>query len=434
MNNNRWLQALIILLVIIAASWLLGQVWLLVIQFANIMLLFFLAWLLAFVLSPLARWLQGMGLGQVAAVTIVYLAMLLVLTLTGLLIFPALADQIQRLIDATPNYTIELENLGNKVLAQMKNLGVRAEDIHLDSLYGTLGEQVKNVGGSVLNFVTGLAAFLFNAIIILLLSFYFMKDGDRLFNNAMVVLPPALGEEFQLMGDSVARAFGGFLRGQVVFALLYAVLNAAIMAVFNLDYVLIASIIAGLAMLIPVIGGFIAYVPPILIILVTPTALNNWWLLLLVLFGVQTLMTQVVSPRILSQAIGMHPLFVVAALLVGLQVAGPWGALFGIPVAGVVQQVSGPYFARLRGFFDVPMPEEPALALHGTVPVTTVTLTVNEPGVTLTADAAPVPAPPPPPPLARGAVGGVGRQATLVLNLARGLGRRALAVRRRPRP
>src|SRR6476620_6799452 len=120
MNNNRWLQALIILLVTIAASWLLGQRWALLIQFANIILLFFLAWLLAFALSPIARRLQARGLGQVGAVTVVYMAMLLVLALVGLLLFPMLADQMQRLINATPTYTKELEDLGNQTLAQAK--------------------------------------------------------------------------------------------------------------------------------------------------------------------------------------------------------------------------------------------------------------------------------------------------------------------------
>jgi len=164
-------------------------------------------------------------------------------------------------------------------------------------------------------------------------------------------------------------------------------------------------------------------VPPILIILVTPNAAGNWWILLAILFVVQTLMMQVVSPRIMSQAVGMHPLFVVAALLAGLQVAGAWGALFGIPIAGVAQQVIGPYFARLRGFFDMPTAEQPALALAGTVPVTSATL------------------PPEPPPVAAPstkpvvAVSLPGRnQAVVLANLARGLSRRALSLRRRPRP
>jgi predicted PurR-regulated permease PerM len=83
MNNNRWLQALIILLVIIATTWIMGQVWMLLIQFASIILLFFLAWLLAFALSPIARRLQASGMGQILAITVVYLAMLMVLTFIG---------------------------------------------------------------------------------------------------------------------------------------------------------------------------------------------------------------------------------------------------------------------------------------------------------------------------------------------------------------
>jgi predicted PurR-regulated permease PerM len=419
MNNNRWLQALIILLVIIATTWLLGQAWQLVIQFANIILLFFLAWLLSFALSPVARRLQAVGLPQVGAVTLVYVAMLLLLTLIGLLVFPSLADQIQRLIDQTPQYTQQLETLGNDTLSQLQAWGVRVEDIHLDTFYGAASEQVKNVGGSVLSFVTGFAAFLFNAVIILLLSFYFMKDGDRLFNDTVALLPRPLAEEAQLLGNSTARAFGGFLRGQMVFAFIYAFLNAMIMGFFKLDYVLIASIVAGLAMVIPLVGGLLALLPPLLIILVTPSAIGNWWLLLIVLFVVQTIMMQIVSPRIMSQAIGMHPLFTVAALLVGLQLAGAWGALFGIPAAGVLHQVAGPYFARLRGFFNVPEPHEPALALHGTGTVTTTAVVApaeppGAPAVTVTGRVAPSAFP-------------------TVWLLARGLGRRALA-RRRSRP
>jgi predicted PurR-regulated permease PerM len=445
MNNNRWLQALIILLVFIATSWIAGQFWLLLIQFSGIILLFFLAWLLAFALTPIARGLQGSGVSQGWAVTVVYLAMLLVLVVVGLVLFPILADQIQRLIDKTPEYTKQLEQLGNQTLAQLKTWGVRAEDLKLDSFYGTLGDQVKNVGGTVLTFVSGLAGFLFNAIIILLLSFYFMKDGERMFNNAVRVIPGPLGSELQLLGNSVARAFGGFLRGQLVFAFLYGILNAAIMSIFGLDYVLIASILAGFAMVIPLVGGFFAYAPPLLIALVTfPTdnalihtsADSTWWIMLIVLFVVQTIMMQVVSPRIMSQAIGMHPLFVVAALLIGVQVAGPWGALFGIPIAGVLHQVAGPYFQRLQGFFSVPMPEEPALALHGTtVPVQVQVVTVpptpmtDAPAEGGTEGATPTVV------LPDAAAPASGTSSALVgaMSLARGITRRARTLRR-PRP
>src|SRR3954447_24281240 len=108
MNNNRWLQALIILLVVIAASWLAGQIWLLVIQFSSVILLFFLAWLLAFVLSPLARRLQAFGMPQLLAIGVVYLALGLLLVIGGVLLFPIIAKQTQDLLVSLPAYTTQL--------------------------------------------------------------------------------------------------------------------------------------------------------------------------------------------------------------------------------------------------------------------------------------------------------------------------------------
>ena len=92
-------------------------------------------------------------------------------------------------------------------------------------------------------------------------------------------------------------------------------------------------------MLIPLVGNFLAYIPagaggadrsdqP------------RWWLVLIVMFIMQSLMMQVVGPRIMSSAVGIHPVFTVMAMLLGAQVMGVWGALFGIPVAGVIGLVA----------------------------------------------------------------------------------------------
>jgi hypothetical protein len=189
-------------------------------------------------------------------------------------------------------------------------------------------------------------------------------------------------------------------------------------------------------MLIPFLGNYLAYIPPMLVILVSPN-IGNWWLLLIVLLVVQTIMLQVVGPRILSQAVGIHPLFVILALLLGLQIAGAWGALFGIPVAAVLQQVAGSYFARLRAFFNVPTANEPALALVGTVPVAAITPPVEE----VILAASPPPPPPPAAPVDPDAQSAQDPPAPnppsppqAALLLIRGLGRRALHGRRRVRP
>ena len=80
--------------------------------------------------------------------------------------------------------------------------------------------------------------------------------------------------------------------------------------------------------------------------IVTPD--KPWVLLLIILFVIQSLMVNILGPRILSSAIGLHPIYVVAALMVGGQIAGIWGALFGIPVAGAINLIGRPLLRRLR--------------------------------------------------------------------------------------
>jgi predicted PurR-regulated permease PerM len=119
MQNNRWLQTLIVLLVIIATGWIVGQVWDFIRQFSSVLLLFFLSWLLAFILRPVAKWLAGRGLPKTLAVAVVYLGLLLVLTIAGFLLVPVITVQVEQLIRQTPSYATELERMmidGQKLL------------------------------------------------------------------------------------------------------------------------------------------------------------------------------------------------------------------------------------------------------------------------------------------------------------------------------
>ncbi|HVG01112.1 MAG TPA: AI-2E family transporter, partial [Chloroflexia bacterium] len=97
MQTNRWLQTLIVLLVIIASAWLAGQVWTFLMQFSSILLLFFLAWLLAFVLSPIARAMQRRGVPKTLAVGIVYLALAVLAVLAVWWLVPPITAQVGQL-------------------------------------------------------------------------------------------------------------------------------------------------------------------------------------------------------------------------------------------------------------------------------------------------------------------------------------------------
>src|SRR5437763_9252647 len=124
MQNNRWFQTLVILLVIIASIYLAGLVLSFVVQFSSVLLLFFLAWLLAFTLRPLARMLNRRGIPYGLAVLVVYLALALGVGLGGFLLVPLITAQVSQLSASFPAYIDQGQRMATDAEKLLKSFGV----------------------------------------------------------------------------------------------------------------------------------------------------------------------------------------------------------------------------------------------------------------------------------------------------------------------
>jgi predicted PurR-regulated permease PerM len=126
------------------------------------------------------------------------------------------------------------------------------------------------------------------------------------------------------------------VRGQIILAILYGIGAGAISLLFGLNYAAVIAAIVALLALLPFIGPMLGFIPPLLI-----AALQApWWVVLLValaMFILQTLVYNVIGPKVFGETLGgLSPILVLAAIVLGIRVSGLWGALFGVPVAGVV--------------------------------------------------------------------------------------------------
>jgi predicted PurR-regulated permease PerM len=109
------------------------------------------------------------------------------------------------------------------------------------------------------------------------------------------------------------------------------------MTALGLNYVALASVIASIIVLVPIIGSVLGIIPPLLIAIIDKP--GSILPLLLILALVQQVLFNMIMPRLMGRIVGLHPLLVFAAILVGATVAGGWGILFGIPIAGVIASV-----------------------------------------------------------------------------------------------
>lgn len=338
LTRDPWVRALVIVMLAIAGLYLAGLIWQLAVQFADIILLFFLAWVVAFILEPFVDRLQRQALlPRPIAVAVAYLGMLIVGASVVIGVVPALSRQTIQLVSELPAY-VALLNVG--FLDLQAALDDRGLGVNLATLlqFEDLVRRVEAIGPTVLSnavsLATQIATFVIQLVLVLMLSFYVMLDGPRMKRGTLRMVPISFREDVEYFAASVNRAFAGFLRGQLIQALVYSLGTAAIMWAAGLDLIVLTAVVNTALMLIPFVGPPLALILPLSISLVEkPTS----FLLVLILVNVlQQIVVNVIAPRVMSSAIGVHPLLVFFGILAGAKLAGVWGALFGVPVVAVI--------------------------------------------------------------------------------------------------
>ncbi|MDQ6793440.1 MAG: AI-2E family transporter [Chloroflexota bacterium] len=349
-RRRRWVDALIILSTIAVGFVVLGFLADLFYFLGDVILVFFLAWLLAFILSPLVSRLTAAVplLPRVGAVILVYTLLLGGLILVAVLVAGAMAKSIADFIASVPSLKTQLpqivapwqERLDALGLSQI-NLVVQAGDF-----LNNLNRYAEQLSGPLQQLAVASLGALGNLLIVLILSLYIVIDRDRILSFINRMVPPGFHEDVRLLETSVAKSFGGFLRGQALVGLTYGLVAVVTSGVLGLAYLPVTSAIAGLLMAIPFFGPFVSWVPPVLVaVLVKPDATIPAFAAMMVGWFV---VMNLLQPRLMANAVGIHPIVVLGSVLIGSKVAGVTGAIFGIPIAAVLSAFFFNYLNRTR--------------------------------------------------------------------------------------
>ena len=317
--------------------------------FGDILLLFFLAWLLSFALLPLIRGVSSLipRMPQAGAVIIVYLAIVALLLAVVVQASASLATSIGQFIQDAPRFEEQLQNLLTQIQAQLTGLGFQVDLVSQAPII------VENLQTWALQLVGPLQSLAFasigvfgNVLLLVILSIYIAIDRAAIVAFLYRLVPPGFVTEARLLQTSVSKSFGGFLRGQLVMGLVFGLFTAVVNIVFGLEYAVLTTVAAALLHAIPFFGPFVSWVPPVAVaLLFTPSAV----LPVLILMGIAWFITMnVISPRMMSGAVGVHPIVVLASVVIGGKIAGVAGAIFGIPIAAVLSVFFFHWFGRSR--------------------------------------------------------------------------------------
>ena len=350
-RDRRLLSALLILGVVAVFFFVVEKLADLFFYFGDILLTFFLAWLLAFIISPIVSRIVNLipRLPRAAATILVYTGVVLVLVVIVVVAAGALATSIAQFAASIPDIKANLPTMLPPWQQWLNSIGLGQIDLveqaeaalgNLDQIAAALVQPLQQIAVASLSVVGTM-------LIVFFLSIYMVADRDAVLAFLFRIVPPSYSEEARLLEVSVSRSFGGFLRGQALMGAIYFLVALATNLLLGLPLAPLTSVASGILQMIPFFGPFLSWAPPVVVaIVLKPDAVLP--AVILMAAGWIVVMN-VLQPRIMQGAVGIHPIVVLGSVLIGGRIAGIPGAIFGIPIAAVVSAFLLEFLHRTSG-------------------------------------------------------------------------------------
>jgi len=286
------------------------------IQIKEILIALFISYIVMASLRPAVLFLERKKIPNILSVLVPYIIFMLFLTILIFQLLPFFIIQIQSLLN---NFPLFLEKASQAV-------GFNINYSNVNSFFQTTGDN--------LLFITGkLFGGIISIVTIIVVSFYLLLYHDRFEKLIVNLFPTDRGKQTREVFFNIEEKLGKWVRGQLILSLLVGITSWIFLTFIGIGYALPLAFIAGLLEILPMIGPIIAAVPAIIVALAISPGIA-----LAVVIGyivIQTIEGNVFVPKVMQSAVGLNPVIIIIAILIGSNLLGIWGALLSVPFISV---------------------------------------------------------------------------------------------------
>ena len=303
---------------------------------SNIVKLIIIAALLAYVLDPIASFLESRGMSRTTATVSIFLLLIAVVGIAYVLLLPVLSEEISTLKEGFSSEKADLviSRLENFLVSNLSFLGVKELNL-LDRMHGI----TSSIGDWMVTHVLDAASILVSIILIPFIVFFLMKDG-RQFKKEFVSIVPNRYFEFSLyLLHKINIQVGNYLRGQVLDATIVGLLATGALWLLGVKYFLIIGVFAGMANIIPYFGPITGATIAVIVSVLQTGDFHLASYVVIAFIIIKLFDDTIILPMVMSKSVHISPLTVLLAIMIGGQLFGILGMLLSIPVAGFIKVI-----------------------------------------------------------------------------------------------
>lgn len=338
-------RGLILIGLALLSLWALTELW-------PVILLVMASIIITIGILPYVEALVARGVPRAGAVVVLVVAFIAIITALFSLVVPAMIDEFDNLKNNLPDSGREIDEL----LASFgikTNLEERARDVDWNEILS--GRAAVSAGQRVLSATI-------SVITLVVMTAYLLMEMPNLARFLYQFIPADKEEEYDSLFQDISRVVGGYLRGQFITSLTIGVYTFVILRIIGIPNPLAFAVLAGFADIIPIIGAFIAIIPPVAAALQESATLAL--VVLALLMAYQQFEDRFFVPRVYGRTLNLPPIIVLIAVLAGAELLGITGVLLALPLTAA-GRVWVDYMLKQRGVSLAPVEPEKSAPKEG---------------------------------------------------------------------
>lgn len=300
----------------------------------DILILLFLAFIIVCAVDPIVDWLQRKKIPRVVSVAVLYALFFCLVVLVFSLLIPPLVNEINNFVKNSPDLLAKFSGYFQKFqdFASSHNLSESSQQF-----FSNLTDSLSSTTSGVFSQTVSILGGIFSVVIVFSVAFYVLVKERGVKKFVASVIPGDHKDYVMDLVDRIQQKMGRWLQGQLLLMLIIFALDYAGLLLLKVPYALILALLAGLLEIIPYIGPMISAVLALvfgfLISPVTGLLAFGWFAIM------QQIEGNVIVPLVMRKAVGLNPVVVIVALLVGAKLAGVIGIIISVPIATVIGEI-----------------------------------------------------------------------------------------------
>lgn len=315
---------------------LIGFVWL----FKSVLTPFVVGFAIAYLLDPIVEKLVKLKIPRIVVTILILLLFLVFVVLTLVLVVPPLVREASALADNIPTY---IDNLSQLVTPYLAMIEERLGGDYVQSVQNFLKENVGNIAkisgdiaGTLAQGGQAIANFLTILVLTPLVAFFTLMEWPRITKWIEDLIPRNNAKTIKGLLQEINQKVSGFVRGQITVAFILGVVYAVALSVADLNYGVLIGLMSGFLSIIPLVGSTFGLVASVAVAWFQS---GGEWSFVLIIAGIfvagQIIEGNILTPKLLGDSVGLHPLWILFALMAGGSLFGILGMMLAVPLAAV---------------------------------------------------------------------------------------------------